>query len=58
MDVKQLRYFLGVVEAGSLTKASGPLHVAQTALGTQIRNLEKELGDPPPLQWSDLRYVF
>ena len=44
MDVKQLRYFLGVLEAGSLSKASGPLHVAQPALGVQIRNLEQELG--------------
>lgn len=44
MDVKQLRYFLGVLEAGSLSKAAGPLHVAQPALGVQIRNLEHELG--------------
>jgi LysR family nitrogen assimilation transcriptional regulator len=44
MDIRQLRYFLGVLEAGSLSKASGPLHVAQPALGVQIRNLERELG--------------
>ena len=44
VDIKQLRYFLGVVEAGSLSKAAGPLHVAQPALGVQIRNLERELG--------------
>ncbi len=44
VNVKQLRYFLGVVEAGSLSKAADPLHVAQPALGIQIRNLEQELG--------------
>jgi LysR family transcriptional regulator, nitrogen assimilation regulatory protein len=44
MDIRQLRYFLGVVEAKSLSKASGQLHVAQPALGVHIRNLERELG--------------
>jgi LysR family transcriptional regulator, nitrogen assimilation regulatory protein len=44
MDVKQLRYFLGVLRAGSLSKAANLLHVAQPALGVQIRNLEQELG--------------
>lgn len=44
MDIRQLRYFLGVIEAKSLTQAAGPLHVAQPALGLQIRNLERELG--------------
>jgi LysR family transcriptional regulator, nitrogen assimilation regulatory protein len=33
-----------VVEIGSLTGASEQLHVAQPALGLQIRNLEEELG--------------
>jgi LysR family nitrogen assimilation transcriptional regulator len=44
MDIRQLRYFVGVLEARSLTKASGLLHIAQPALGAQIRNLERELG--------------
>lgn len=44
MDLRQLRYFLGALKAGSLTKAAEALHVAQPALGTQIRNLEAELG--------------
>lgn len=33
-----------VVEAGSLTAAADNLHIAQPALGLQIRNLEEELG--------------
>jgi LysR family nitrogen assimilation transcriptional regulator len=44
MELKQLRYFLGVCEAGSLLKASTRLHIAQPALGQQIAALEDELG--------------
>jgi LysR family transcriptional regulator, nitrogen assimilation regulatory protein len=44
MDIRQLRYFAVVLEAKSLSKASELLHVAQPALGAQIRNLERELG--------------
>lgn len=44
MELRQLRYFLGVCEAGSLLKASARLHVAQPALGQQIASLEAELG--------------
>jgi LysR family nitrogen assimilation transcriptional regulator len=44
MELRQLRYFLGVCEAGSLLKASGRLHIAQPALGQQIAALEDELG--------------
>ena len=32
MELRQLRYFLGVCEAGSFLKASVRLHVAQPAL--------------------------
>jgi LysR family nitrogen assimilation transcriptional regulator len=44
MDLKQLRLFRGVVEAGSFTKAAEFLYIAQPALGLQIQHLEKELG--------------
>ncbi len=44
MELKQLRYFVGVSEAGSLLQASGRLHVAQPALGQQIAALESEVG--------------
>lgn len=44
MNVKQLRYFVRVVEAESLSKASEPLCVAQPAIGGQIKHLEEELG--------------
>jgi LysR family nitrogen assimilation transcriptional regulator len=35
---------VGVVEAGNMTRAAEQLHVAQTALGMQIRQLEEDLG--------------
>lgn len=44
MDIKQIRYFLGVLEAKSFTKAADLLHVAQPAIGMQVRKLEEELG--------------
>lgn len=44
MELRQLRYFVGVSEAGSLLKASARLHIAQPALGQQIAALEDELG--------------
>lgn len=44
MDVRQLRYFVEVVEAKSFTKAAQRVHIAQPALGLQVRKLEDELG--------------
>lgn len=44
MDVRQLRYFVEVVEAKSFTKAAELIRVAQPALGFQVRKLEDELG--------------
>lgn len=44
MELRQLRYFLGVCEAGSFLRASTRLHVAQPALGQQMSALEDELG--------------
>ena len=41
MNLRQLNYFIGVVDAGNMTRAAEVLHVAQTALSTQI----EELGD-------------
>jgi LysR family nitrogen assimilation transcriptional regulator len=44
MNLRQLKYFVGVVNAGNMTRAAEQLHVAQTALGMQIRQLEEDLG--------------
>lgn len=44
MDFRRLKYFVGVVEAGSFTKAASWLHVAQSALSLHVRQLELEFG--------------
>jgi LysR family transcriptional regulator, nitrogen assimilation regulatory protein len=43
VDVKQIRYFIKIVEVGSFTKAAELLGIAQPSLGFQIRKLEQEL---------------
>lgn len=43
INLRQLHYFVKVVEAGNITHAAEQLHLAQTALGIQIRNLEDAL---------------
>ena len=44
MELRHLRYFVGVVEAGSLTVAARKLHTSQPSLSRQIRDLEEEIG--------------
>lgn len=46
MDLRQLRYFVGIADARSIAKAAEWLHVAQPALSVQLANLEAELGVP------------
>ncbi|MBQ3334234.1 MAG: LysR family transcriptional regulator [Eubacteriaceae bacterium] len=44
MTITQLTYFLTIVEAGSLNKASEKLYIAQPSLTAALKELEKELG--------------
>lgn len=44
MELKELRSFLAVVRAGSVTRAADELHITQPALSRQIAALERELG--------------
>lgn len=43
MDLRQLKYFVKIVEQRSISRASVELHVAQSALSLQIANLETRL---------------
>lgn len=44
MDMRQLRYFVQIVESGSLSKASRQLFIAQPSLSQQMASLEDEIG--------------
>jgi DNA-binding transcriptional LysR family regulator len=44
VDVRQLRYFVAVAEAGSVSGAARALRVAQPSVSVAVRNLETEFG--------------
>lgn len=44
MDLRQLRYFVCMVQSGSLAAAARQLHLAQPALSHHLKNLEQEFG--------------
>jgi len=44
MELRHVRYFLAIVECGSLSAASRVLHVAQPSLSRQVHRFETDLG--------------
>ena len=44
MELRQLRYFVAVVDCGGVSHAARVLNVAQPAVSRQIKSLENELG--------------
>ena len=43
IQLRHLRYFVGIVDAGSLSRAASTLFVAQPALSQQMADLEQRL---------------
>jgi DNA-binding transcriptional LysR family regulator len=46
ISLKQFKYFIEIVEAGSYSRAAEKLYIAQSALSRQIKELEDELQTP------------
>ena len=46
MELRHLRYFIGIIEHGGYREASRLLHVAQPALSQTVLDLEEEIGAP------------
>ena len=46
LNFHHLRYFWAVAKEGNLTRAAGQLHVSQSALSAQVKQLEAQLGQP------------
>ena len=46
LELRHLRMVCAIAEAGSVTKAAGVLGLAQPALTTQLRRIERSLGGP------------
>ena len=42
MNIRRLRYFVKIIDVGSLTRAAEVLHIAQPALSQQLSTLEEE----------------
>jgi LysR family cyn operon transcriptional activator len=46
MELRHIRYFLAIAETLNFTRAAEKVHVTQSTLSHQIRQLEEELGQP------------
>ena len=44
MTIQQMRYFLEVIYAGSVSKAARQLYTAQSTVSVAIQNIEAEFG--------------
>ena len=46
MEIRQLEYFVAVAAAANFTRAAARVHISQSGVSAQIRQLEQDLGAP------------
>src|SRR4051812_17242842 len=46
MELRQLEYFVAVAETANFTRAAERVHITQSGISAQIRQLERDLGAP------------
>jgi DNA-binding transcriptional LysR family regulator len=46
MELRQLEYFVAVVEEANFTRAAARVHISQSGVSAQVSRLERELGAP------------
>ena len=46
LELRHLRYFVAIAEAGSVSRAAEKLFIAQPPLSVQVRQLEEDVGAP------------
>lgn len=46
MEIRQLKHFIAIVEAGSFTRGAEQVHLSQPSISSSIAKLEDELGGP------------
>ena len=44
MNIEHYRNYIAIVEAGSLTGAANKMHIAQSALSSMLKNMERSFG--------------
>src|ERR1022692_1262994 len=44
MELRQLEYFIAVAEEANFTRAAARVHISQSGISAQIRQLERDLG--------------
>ena len=44
MELRQLEYFVAVAEEANFTRAAQRVHVSQSGVSAQVRQLERDLG--------------